>query len=133
MMNKAYHGKAYHDKAYHDDAGAYHVGAYHEEAYFEEAYFEKAYHEESCHDGAYNEESCHNEAYEESYHECSVMAGVPPALLAMLLPDPRKHCKRKWEDSEPAEKKQDAKRYHITMDKPQTNLIIPPTCMECTD
>jgi hypothetical protein len=64
----------------------------------------------------------------------SVTAGEPPALLAMLSSDPRKHCNRKLEDSEPAEKKQDAKRYHITMDKPLTNLIevIPPTCMECT-
>jgi hypothetical protein len=53
----------------------------------------------------------------------SVMAGVPPALLETLLSGPRKHCKRKLEDSEPAEKKQDAKHYHITMDKPPTNLI----------
>jgi hypothetical protein len=60
-----------------------------------------------------------------------VTAGVPPALLATLSPDPRKHCKRKSEDSKPAEKKQDAKRYHITMDKPPTNLIevIPPMTM----
>ena len=64
----------------------------------------------------------------------SVTAGVPPAHLATLSSDPRTQCKRKSEDSEPAEKKQDAKRYHITMDKPLTNLIevIPPTCMECT-
>jgi hypothetical protein len=58
----------------------------------------------------------------------SVTAGVPPAHLATLSSDPRTHCKRKSEDSEPAEKKQDAKRYHNTMDKPPTNIIedIPP-------